>query len=435
MAERIYFLGQDARTHAVAWRMKIGSYVPLEMEFGSGNGGTCRLGINNGIAINNIPAHVEAAKRFNPHLVFVSSEDQLALGAVDEFTAPGFPVFGPNREATKLESSKIFSDKFFKDHNIPRPDSRIYRDAESAKRELSDLPWQKVVKADGLSGGKDVIVTETDDEAKAAIDKLMVEGTPSGAGKEGIVIQERLYGFETSAMAFVDSETGVIVPLAYSADHKNKYNDNHQGFNPKTGGKGAFAPDTRVTPEMQEAIRQNILEKAVAGMRKDGIKFKGVLYAGLMITPDGPKVLEFNVRLGDPEVQALMMIFNGDLYRVMQYIAHSQKGWEDYVSFKSGYGVAVVVEADKVNGLPDEGRPIRGANRLWPGDELQLFHARTKNEGRETAGLGRVLTVAAYGRDLPEALTRAYTPLQLRRISLPGQHYRTDIARSALVYS
>src|SRR3989344_5450254 len=385
--ERVLINGRDARSHSIAWKILQTTKSEIELVFPAVNAGTAYLGVDLNIDPNDFERQIRWSKDNQVGLAFISSENQLNLGAVDQFKEAGILVFGPTQNIARLESSKIEGVRFNRDHGIPQPGFRSYT--------------------------------------------RLVDGGYSRSGETGVVIQEKINGFEVSAQIITDGES--IIYLPESQDHKKRFDDDYEGDNPNTGGKGAYAPVPQITPELRNCIQKSILEKAVQGMREEGHFFRGALYAGLMVTEDGPKVLEWNVRLGDPETQALMMLCQGNLLATMKACAAGRLN-PNTLSFKEGFGVAVVLEALQSNRFVDIGRNIRGADENF-GADVQVFHSGTVLDGDKvvTTGLGRILTVAAFGETLSRAISRAYSPLRQGSVSLPVQHYRDCIGQFGLI--
>ncbi|OGE25958.1 phosphoribosylamine--glycine ligase [Candidatus Daviesbacteria bacterium RIFCSPHIGHO2_02_FULL_41_14] len=429
--ERVLINGRDARSHSIAWKILQTTKSEIELVFPAVNAGTAYLGVDLNIDPNDFERQIRWSKDNQVGLAFISSENQLNLGAVDQFKEAGILVFGPTQNIARLESSKIEGVRFNRDHGIPQPGFRSYTRPVDALAGVNSIDWPMVVKGDGLAGGKAVFVVGTDKQLARDRIRELVAGGYSRSGETGVVIQEKINGFEVSAQIITDGES--IIYLPESQDHKKRFDDDYEGDNPNTGGKGAYAPVPQITPELRNCIQKSILEKAVQGMREEGHFFRGALYAGLMVTEDGPKVLEWNVRLGDPETQALMMLCQGDLLATMKACAAGRLN-PNTLSFKEGFGVAVVLEALQSNRFVDIGRNIRGADENF-GADVQVFHSGTVLDGDKvvTTGLGRILTVAAFGETLSRAISRAYSPLRQGSVSLPVQHYRDCIGQFGLI--
>lgn len=425
--ERVLVNGTDARAHSIARKIQQTSEIPVELIFPNVNAGTAKLGKSLDLDLKDYQRQVRWARDNKVKLVYISSENELGDGSVDQFQEAGLLTFGPTKEQGRIEFSKITGVKFNRDLNIPQPLYRDYQQPIDALTDLVNIHWPIVVKADGLAGGKGVVVAGYDRDLAAKHLKDLDEGKYSGSGKSGVVLQEQVEGSEVSGHCFVDRQGNYVI-MPYSQDHKKRFNEDHQGHNPNTGGKGAYAPVPWVNDELQEVIRREIFEKAIKGLREAGLLFGGHLFPGIMVTKDGPKVLEWGVRSGSPETEALMMLFQGDLLEVMKACAAGRLD-PNRVSFRRGYGVAVVLEALQASCFPDEGREISGLDGDF-GPNVQVFQSRTKFDGNKvvTTGLGRILSVAGFGPSLQQGLGEVYYPLHQRRPSLPGQHYRTDVA-------
>lgn len=419
--ERILVVGSGGREHALGWKL---AQEGIQLCFAPGNGGTSELGVNVDIGIEEIDRLVSWAKDQGIDLIVVGPEAPLAAGLVDAAAEAKVAAFGPSLAAARLEADKAFAVEFMGRHKIPHPQSRIFTDIGEASNFLTDQPWPSlVIKAAGLAGGKGVILPESIGEAEQALQAIMVEKRFGEAGN-AVVIQERLSGPEVSILAFTDGEN--VVPLLPTQDHK-RLSDNNLG--PNTGGMGAYGPVPMVTPELLEEIQTSILQPTVDGMREEGRPYRGVLYAGLMLTQDGPQVLEYNVRFGDPEAQPLMMLFASYLTPVFFACLESNLKPEQ-VSFRRGAAVCVVLASEGYPGSYSKKRPIFGLNRSWP--EVAVFHAGTVvDNGQVITDGGRVLGITAYGKDIAEACRKAYAVIGKNEIHFDGMHYRTDIAYQA----
>ncbi len=423
----VLIIGSGGREHALGWKFSQSPQVE-KVYFAPGNGGTDSVGENVAIDATNIDGLMKFAKDKNIDLTFVGPEAPLVSGIVDVFEKEELKIFGPNKKGALLEGSKAFAADFMQKHTIPHPISETFTDPDAAKKKIQRLTATKsVIKASGLAAGKGVILPQNDKEAFKTIDDIMINKVFGEAGSTAI-IQERLSGPEVSIIAFTDGET--VVPLVPSQDHKRIF-DNDKG--PNTGGMGAYAPAPFVTQEQLEDIKKNILERTVRGLAQDGIIFKGILYAGLMMTTDGPKVLEYNVRFGDPETQPLMMLLDCDLYELsMACIEGTLK--TEMGKTRAGTSVCVVLAAKGYPGSYEKEFEIYGLNSIKD-QHIQIFHAGTakKNSVIITSG-GRVLGVTAYGQDIKTARNKAYSAIGINGVHFDGMQYRKDIGYQALKY-
>ena len=415
----VFVIGSGGREHALAW--KLAQSPRVEHVFvAPGNGGT-----DGASRITNAP--------FNPHslisaprpdLVVVGPEAPLAEGIVDALQAAGVRCFGPTRAAARLESSKVFAKEFMARHGIPTGRAAIFTAYEPALAYLRRSDGPVVIKASGLAAGKGVIVPETPAEAEVALRQIMVERQFGAAGDE-VLIEERLTGPEVSLLAFCDGRTVAAMPPAQ--DHKRVF-DGDRG--PNTGGMGAYAPAPIAPPALVEELVAAVLRPAVAGMAAEGTPYVGVLYAGLMLTPAGPRVLEFNCRFGDPETQAILPLLESDLLDVLEACV---EGALDRVTvrWRDAAAATVVAASEGYPGPYPKGREIAGIADAAALPGAIVFHAGTRRtaDGRLVTDGGRVLAVTGVGADLRQALDRAYAGI--RRIHFEGMHYRRDIGAKA----
>ncbi|OGQ73547.1 MAG: phosphoribosylamine--glycine ligase, partial [Deltaproteobacteria bacterium RIFCSPLOWO2_12_FULL_60_16] len=357
-------------------------------------------------------------------LTVVGPELPLTLGISDLFEKRGLKIFGPDQEAARLEGSKAFAKEILQENSIPTASFATFSDASSAKRYLAKHPPPYVVKADGLAAGKGVIICADRKEAEIAVDDILVRRLFGEAGDQ-LVIEEFLQGEEASFMALTDGEH--ILPLASSQDHKRVF-DRDRG--PNTGGMGAYSPAPVVTPGIHNRILDEILKPLLRGLRNKGVRYRGVIYVGLMITESGPEVLEFNARFGDPECQPIVMRLNSDLVPLLEAAI---EGRLDQVKaeWHQDAAVCVVVCAQGYPGHYEKGREIRGLEKLQGWQRGFVFHAGTADkQGRVLTSGGRVLGVTALGSDIQEAVREVYRAIG--EIQWDGMHYRKDIAQRAL---
>jgi phosphoribosylamine--glycine ligase len=343
---------------------------------------------------------------------------------VDLFEQRGLRIFGPNRQAARLEGSKAFAKELLRDTGIPTASFRTFRETTAAKDFIATQRAPIVVKADGLAAGKGVLICPSHAEAQAAVDQILVNKAFGSAGEQ-VIVEEFLEGEEASFMVLADGEH--VLPLASSQDHKRIFDDDG---GPNTGGMGAYSPAPVVTPEIHRRILHEILDPLLGGLKRKNIVYRGVIYVGLMITSDGPKVLEFNARFGDPECQPVMMRLKSDLVELMEAAIDGrldkvQAEWRDEPA------VCVVLSAGGYPGAYEKGKEIHGLEKLRGWSSGFVFHAGTaKEHNRWITSGGRVLGVTALGKDIAAAVHQAYRAVD--EISWDGMHYRKDIARRAL---
>jgi phosphoribosylamine---glycine ligase len=419
---KVLVVGGGGREHALVWKL---SQSPRISKIFCAPGSAAIGELAEVVPIN--PGEIQKLADFaaNEHidLTVVGPELPLTLGIADLFSAQGLRLFGPDRAAAQLEGSKAFTKELLKENCIPTASFGVFTEATPAKRFLDQRPPPCVVKADGLAAGKGVLICANRDEAEAAIDEILVQKSFGQAGQK-IVIEEFLEGEEASFMVLTDGEH--ILPLATSQDHKRVF-DHDRG--PNTGGMGAYSPAPVVTPQIHHKILNEILHPLLAGLKKRAICYRGLIYVGLMITQNGPRVLEFNVRFGDPECQPIMMRLKSDLVPLLEATID---GTLDQVQpeWYEDSAVCVVLCARGYPGSYDKGSTIHGLENLKAWNNGFAFHAGTskKNGMWLTAG-GRVLGVTARGSNIAEAVREAYHGV--RQISWDGMHYRTDIGHRA----
>lgn len=422
--KNVLIIGSGGREDALAWKLRQSPAVS-QVFVAPGNGGTRRYGTPVDIGAEDTDRLINFAQDHHIGLTVIGPEGPLAHGIVDAFKESLLTAFGPTQNASRLESDKAWAGAFVERYNIPHPQSQSFTDYEAAITHLQSIdPRTIVIKASGLAAGKGVILPETREEALTTIFAMMQEGRFGDSGKT-IVIQERLAGPEISVLAFCDGNT--VVPLLPAQDHKRIF-DGDKGSN--TGGMGAYAPVPFVTPTLMNHIHKTILQPTVDGMEQEGSPYHGILYAGLMLTKDGPKVLEYNVRFGDPETQPLMMLLSSDLTPILlSCIEGTLK--RKQIAFRSGAAACVVLAAD---GYPDsyqKGQEIFGFDTVTDPNVI-AFQAGTllKNDKLVTSG-GRVLGVTAWGDTMAEALKKAYRAIGPQGIHFSGMHFRTDIGNAA----
>jgi phosphoribosylamine---glycine ligase len=420
---RILVIGSGGREHALVWKIHQSPRV-TKIHCAPGSPAIGELAEIVSIGAEQIERLADFAETEKIDLTLVGPELPLTLGIVDLFESRRLRIFGPDKTAAQLEGSKAFAKEILHANNIPTAAFGTFTDVATAKRHLSYQQAPYVIKAAGLAGGKGVLICQSRAEAEAAIDEILV-GKVFGQAGDKLVIEEFLEGEEASFMVLTDGEH--VLPLASSQDHKRVF-DNDEG--PNTGGMGAYSPAPVVTAAMHERILREILTPLLAGLRKQGIRYRGVIYVGLMITRDGPKVLEFNVRFGDPECQPIMMRLKSDLIPLLEATMDGklktiQPEWHDEPA------VCVVLCANGYPGSYDKGKEIDGLEQLKNWRNGFVFHAgTTKESGRWLTSGGRVLGVTARGSTIDAAVKETYSAVS--KISWDGMHYRTDIAQRAI---
>ncbi|AXU48548.1 phosphoribosylamine--glycine ligase [Clostridioides difficile] len=415
---KILVVGGGGREHAICWKLSKEKNVE-KIYCAPGNAGIANVAECVNIGDTNIEELLKFAKENEIGLTIVGPEVPLVMGIVDEFEKEGLRVFGPNKKCAQLEGSKAFSKEFMIKHNIPTAKYKEYTNLEEAISEIDSFGYPVVIKADGLAAGKGVVIPENREDAIATL-KEMMSDKKFGAAGDKIVIEEFLKGIETSILAFVDNDT--IVPMASAKDHK-KVNNYEQG--PNTGGMGTFSPSEIYTEELANKVKETVLEKTLEGFKKDGLNFKGILFVGLMITEDGEKVLEYNVRFGDPETQSVLFRLETDLHEIMEAILDN-KLKDIEINYSDEEAVCVMLTS---GGYPDsyeKGKIITGLENL--DDDIVVFHSGTKMlDGNLVTNGGRVIGITAKSVTVKDAAEKVYE--NIKKINFEGMHYRTDIGR------
>lgn len=426
---RILVIGKGGREHALVWKLAQSPRV-TKLFCVPGNAGTSEQAENVPIDFtpNDFDRLVRFAKREKIGLVVIGPEDPLAHGLTDVLQGEGLRVFGPTKNAARLESSKVFAKNLMRHADVPTAEFRTFDHPQLARHYVDSREYPLVVKADGLAAGKGVIVCSTKQEALQAVDRIMVrEEFGADVGRQ-VVIEKRLEGQELSLFSLVSGRT--ILPLPPTQDHKAVF-DGDQG--PNTGGMGAYCPAPIATPELLQQIEEQILVPTVSAMRHARMSFRGLLFTGLMLTNQGPRVLEYNVRFGDPETQPLLMRLKTDLLDLLEAVVDERLEDlnESQIEWDPRPAVCVVLCSQGYPGSYTKGRVIEGLEEAARLPDVQVFHAGTRREGNVilTDG-GRVLGVTALGDTLADAKRRAYEAVS--RISFIGMHYRKDIADKAL---
>ncbi len=418
----VLLVGSGGREHAIAW--KLAQSMSGQLYIAPGNPGTAMYGKNVDIGPNDITKLVDFAKTQSIGLAVIGPEDPLAAGAVDAFTEAGIKAFGPGKGAAQLEADKAFAKKIMRANAIPTAESRIFDQFEDAKAYIASRDEAVVVKAAGLAKGKGVFVCNDPSDGILAAEKIMC-GRAFGQAGDTVIVEDKLLGQEASILAFVDGRS--IYVMESSQDHK-PIGDADTG--PNTGGMGAYSPAPVVTEPLMKQIVKEILVPTVDGMNRNGTAYKGVLYAGIMITQGGPRVLEFNVRFGDPETQPILMRLKSNLLEVMLAVCD---GCLEQVSLEwdPRPAVCIVMASGGYPGDYEKGKKISGLDQAAQLKDVVVFHAGTAEKDGDivTAG-GRVLGVTALGDTIADAKTRAYEAAGT--IDFDGAYYRRDIADKAI---
>jgi len=417
-------IGSGGREHALCWKIKESPKVK-RLYCAPGNGGIAQIAECVDIKVDDVNLLLQFAQRKKIDLTIVGPEASLVAGVVDAFASKGLKIFGPSQAASALEGSKVFAKEFMHRRNIPTAVYKVFDDAASALPFLEQAQFPLVVKADGIAAGKGVYVCADLKEAKTAVDEIMVKKIFGDAGNR-IVIEECLQGPEVSVLAVCDGKHFLVLPTAQ--DHKRIFDDD---LGPNTGGMGTFSPSPLVTAEVLDQIITRVIEPTIRGMYQEGNPFKGVLFAGLMLTPDGPKALEFNVRFGDPETQCILPRLMSDIVE-MFLAACDEKLHEIKVKWDESPCVCVVIASGGYPGKYQNGYPIKGLDKIKDKDrETFVFHAGTRNDGGTlvTNG-GRVLGVTALDGSLDAARIKAYNAVN--KIEFDHMFFRRDIGVKTL---
>ena len=418
----ILVIGSGGREHALCWKIKQSPKVK-KLYCAPGNGGISQIAECVNISVEDIDGLLKFALEKKIDLTVVGPEASLVKGVVDTFAQKGLKIFGPSKEASQLEGSKVFSKEFMHRRNLPTAISKIFENAAAAQDFLTKAQLPLVVKADGIAAGKGVYVCQTLKEAQVAVDEIMVQKIFGAAGDK-IIIEECLVGQEASVLAISDGRHFFVLPSAQ--DHKRIFDDD---LGPNTGGMGSYSPAPVVTPKILDAIIARVIEPTIRGMWQEGTPFKGVLYAGLMLTANGPFVLEFNTRFGDPETQSILPRLKSDLVDIMVAACDGDLN-ELKVEWDPRPCVCVVVTSGGYPGKYKNGFEITGLSDVTD-ESTVVFHAGTKNDGGTlvTAG-GRVLGVTSLGKNLEGAITKAYEAIE--KINFEHMFFRRDIGQKAL---
>ncbi len=422
---KILVIGSGGREHTIVWKLRQSPHVQA-LFCAPGNGGIARDACCVPVQPHDHVAVTDFVIREKIDYVVIGPEAPLASGLVDWLKAKGIKCLGPTQKAAQLESSKVFAKDFMARHGIPTACYKIYDNAQAANEFLdsNEAHYPIVIKADGLAAGKGVIVAGTALEAQAAIQRIMIDREFGSAG-DRVVVEDCLKGIEASYIVFTDGVT--ILPAVASRDHKAAY-DNDSG--PNTGGMGAYSTDDILGPELEREVLERIIQPTVSGMRMEGSPFQGILYAGLMLTNEGPQVLEFNVRMGDPECQVILPRLKSDFAELCEALCLSRlKNYK--ATWADGAAVCVVLASGGYPGSYSKGMVISGLKMAEEDSAIAVFHAGTRQQGEKvlTDG-GRVLGVAATAGELASAVMTAYEAVN--KIHFDGMHYRRDIGAKGM---
>jgi phosphoribosylamine--glycine ligase len=420
---KILVIGSGGREHALVWKISQ-SKKAGKIYCAPGNAGTSALAETVDIAAEDIQKLKAFAKEKKIDLTVVGPEAALVAGIVDEFESDGLKIFGPSKAAARLEGSKVFSKEFMLKYKIPTAKAEIFDDEKKAIKYIGNVNFPVVIKADGLAAGKGVIVANDAEGAEEAIHRIMVKREFGDAGSK-VIIEECLIGEEASILAFTDGRT--IVPMASSQDHKRVFDDD-KGLN--TGGMGAYSPAPLITEKLMKRIDKEILKPTVLGLKEGKLAYKGVIYVGVMVTKDGPKVLEYNARFGDPETQAILPRMKSDIVDIMLAVIDGRLD-KIKIEWDKRACVCVVMASGGYPGAYKKGVDIQGLEKASALKDTVVFHAGTRSaDGKIVTSGGRVLGVTALGGGIRAAIDNAYRAVKL--ISFEAMHFRNDIGRRAL---
>ncbi len=413
---KVLIIGSGGREHAIAYALKKSPQVK-EIHAIPGNPGISQIGYCYNEKIDDFEAILKIVETKKIDLTIIGPEVPLCMGLADYLSDLGHKVFGPKKLASTLEGSKAFSKRFMSKYHIPTAAYVEVENYEEAVTSLKDFSYPVVVKADGLAAGKGVIICENEEKAVSALKELMLDGALDGAGSK-VVLEEFLTGFECSLLCFTDGKT--IVPMVSSKDHKQIF-DGNKG--PNTGGMGTVSPNPFLNEEMNAVFEKEILVPFMKGLEQEKMDFRGVIFIGLMIENNKPKVLEFNVRFGDPETQSILLRLDSDLYTIMDAVA-TKNLTKDLVKWKDNYVACLVLASGGYPGSYEKGKVITGLDKV--DDDIIVFHAGTKDEaGAILTNGGRVLNLCAEGDNLEDVRNKVYKAAEV--INFEGKYYRKDI--------
>ena len=420
---KVLVVGSGGREHCLTWKIKQSSLVD-KIYCAPGNGGTSLVAENLDIAATDIKGLLNFAQEEKIDLTVVGPEAPLVEGIVDEFENKGLKIFGPKKSLARLEGSKVFSKEIMKRFGVPTADFKVFDDVDKAKAYIAEKGAPLVVKADGLAAGKGVIICNTKEEAFSAVDLIMVDKKFAEAGNK-IIIEDCLQGDEVSLLVFTDGKE--IVPLVSSQDHKRAF-DADKG--PNTGGMGAYSPAPLVNSKEEfDNIVEVVFRPIIDGLAKEGKVYKGILYAGIMVKDSQPYVLEFNVRFGDPETQAILPKLKSDLASVMLKVVNGELSGVK-LEWDQRFCLCVVLASGGYPGSYEKGKVIRGLDKLNNLEDTFVFHAGTKKNAEVATSGGRVLGVVGLGDSIKQAQDKAYAAVS--SIKFDGMNYRRDIGNKAL---
>lgn len=413
---KVLVVGSGGREHAICYSLLKGKKVNA-IYCAPGNAGISEIAQCLSIKDNDIDNLYKFAKENKIDLTIVGPEVPLVDGIVDKFEKENLRIFGPNKKCSMLEGSKAFSKEFMIKYDIPTAKYKEYMELDEAINEIDSFGYPVVIKADGLAAGKGVVIAKDKEEGIKALREMMSDKKFGIAG-EKIVIEEFLKGIETSILAFVDNNT--IVPMESAKDHKKVYN-NEEG--PNTGGMGTFSPSNIYDEQLSHIVKKEVLDKTLKGFKDDNLNYKGILFIGLMITEDGPKVLEYNVRFGDPETQSVLLRLETDLIEIIEAILENRLN-EIHIKYDEKNAVCVMLTSGGYPESYEKGKVITGLDKV--DEDIVIFHSGTKiiNNKLVTNG-GRVIGISAKGNSLEEASKKVYENIE--KIKFEGMHYRTDI--------
>lgn len=420
ISKKVLIIGSGGREHALGWKLKQ-SPKAGQIFFAPGNGGTSTVGENIPLDITDNKAIVDFAEKQKIDLVLVAPDDPLARGLVDDLLEAGINTFGPTKKAAEIEWSKAFAKKLMEEEGIPTAAYKTFKDYKLASKYLNKQSFPIVIKASGLALGKGAVICKTKKEAQAVLKNIMLEKIFGPAG-DTVVIEEYLEGYELSFHAFCDGKTALVFPT--SKDHK-PIHDGNRG--PNTGGMGTIAPVPWVSKKLIEEVKQKVIIPALGGLRKRGRTFRGCLYPGLMITKEGPKVLEFNARFGDPETQSYMRLLKTDLFDILTACADGTLS-KLRIKWQKKFSCCIMLASAGYPGNYPKGKIIRGIKQAEKIKDVVVFHSGTKRQEKQlvTNG-GRVLGVSTIGENLDQVLQKAY--LAVKKIHFDGLQYRKDIGK------
>ena len=419
----VLLIGSGGREHAMVWKIA-GSRKVNKIFCAPGNGGISEIAECVNINPEETEKLISFAKGNSIDITVIGPEIPLVNGIVDEFEKNNLRIFGPAKDAARLEESKSFAKEFMKQNNIPTAKFKTFDSIEKAKSFIEECRFPLVIKADGLAAGKGVIIVDSMEDALKTLNDIM-ERKIFGSAGDKVIIEEMLHGEEASFLVFTDGNS--VIPMPSSQDHKRIF-DNDEG--PNTGGMGAYSPAPVINKSLEKKIMERVIYPTINGMKKEGKIYKGILYAGIMVCNGEPFVLEFNVRFGDPETQPILMRMKSDIMTVIEAVINGNLG-EIKINWDDRSAVCIVMASKGYPGDYEKGKEISGLREAGELDDVAVFHAGTKKDGNKfyTTG-GRVLGVTALGNGIKEAIARAYEATE--KIHFEGAQFRKDIGRKAL---